>query len=231
VSLQLDLAQIGGLNKLEEGNAYLWFLEIQVPTDPDPTVFRFVRSPYRVDFGTFSTGVPITWDPFSFDVEPLRSDSDGTLNGVRVSVSNVTRTIQSALETYEGLVDSPVRVMLVNRRDLASGLPLFEFRGEVLFSSADSRAVAIDVGLFNLQSKNFPGRRAQRSSCRFLYGGGSCGYDTTRFGSLGTCDKTLDGSNGCEAHGDDEVAAGLARLHPARFGGFPGIARVGGLGT
>ena len=226
-----DLSQISGLNKLEEGNAYIWLLEIQVPTDPNPTVFRLVRSPYRLDFGTFSNGAAITYEPFAFEVEPLRSESDGTLTGLRVSVSNVTRTVQSALESYDGLVDQPVRIMLVNRRDLASGLPLFELRGEVLFSAADENTVQIDVGLFNLQSKSFPARRAQRGTCRLLYGGAACGYDTTRFGSLQSCDKTRDGGNGCEVHGDEEVAAGLTRRHPQRFGGFPGIARSGGIGT
>ena len=70
--------------------------------------------------------------------------------------------------------------------------------------------------LFDIQ---VPQDRFTESRCPWVYKGPICRYN----GSLPSCDHSLAGANGCQVHGEDEVANGLPALHPLLFGAFPGI--------
>jgi phage-related protein len=76
---------------------------------------------------------------------------------------------------------------------------------------AGREAVLLELGCFPAEHVLVPGRTTQGLRCVWAYRGEHCGY----VGSLETCDRTLDGSNGCTKHFIDE---------PLRFGGFPGSA-------
>ena len=38
-----------------------------------------------------------------------------------------------------------------------------------------------------------------------------------------TCDKTVDGTAGCQVKGSNEVLRGFTRNHPRFFGAFPAV--------
>lgn len=73
-----------------------------------------------------------------------------------------------------------------------------------------------------VEGSEVPRRTTQESGCQNDYKRGLCSYR----GSLATCDKSLDGPNGCRVHFPDIQYAdtdGTRTLTPSRpFGGFPG---------
>ncbi len=222
-------AEVSELNQLSQGNAYVWLLEIEVPTDPVAR-YRLNNSAHEVEWGTASTGTPFAYSPFPFQVTGVRRDANGSQTNVMVTASNVERQLQAAIENYDGLIGQPASLFLVNKLLLGTGTPLLEVQGEIITHRATARDISFEIGTSNLYRSNFPALRISPLFCSHKYGGILCGYDTTRTGALQTCDKTLDGTDGCRVHGDDEEAASLERQHPARWGAFPGVPRNRGGG-
>ena len=98
-------------------------------------------------------------------------------------------------------------------------------QGEVVSAAVKSEAIVLQVSAFNLYQLQFPPFIHSRRRCRWIFGSAECGYNTEVAGAgFSTCNKTLEN---CEERGDDEVAQGFARAHPARFGAFTGIPRAG----
>lgn len=163
----------------------------------------------------------IQYWPWPIKRQPIERDSDGNVTELLVDVCNIGRDISMRLENgwFRGQLCT---LKIFNESTIASN----EYYSERFYvrdvTTTDSWAT-FRLGAFNLFERPFPANRFLRTRCGRVYGGTDCGYDTTRSGALTTCDKTLSGANGCEAHGTDEVAAGLVRLHPLRFGGFPSI--------
>ena len=75
-----------------------------------------------------------------------------------------------------------------------------------------AQGASAQLGDISLYDVFVPASRIGKRYCRFKYKDDACAYT----GALPTCDKSLDGPNGCIAHGDDGN-------HPERFGGFPGV--------
>lgn len=213
---------------------WLWLLEIEVPsTSTTKGVLRLAANDTPVTWGTFSDGTAKVYSPFPFQLGPVQSDNEGTIETMTIVASNVSREAESALQHFGGLIGEKARLHLVNADELDSVVPYWFAEGDVLNASSNVSAATIEIGQVNVQQYTFPGQRVSRGSCRHRndYGGLLCGYNTLRVGSLQTCDFSLDGPNGCTVHGDDEVSAGLPRLHPLRWGGFKGVPRKTGLGS
>jgi lambda family phage minor tail protein L len=213
--------------KLHSTDPFVWCYEIEIPTDP-PTRYRFVANyPSTITFRGN------TYYPFPVAHSVVRSDVDGSLQSTTLSMSNVTKLIVSTLDTYEGLIGQPVRIMLVNTLELTSGRAAIEDDYTIETTAVDQEAVTARLALYNLYAVNFPGNRLMRGHCRFQYRGPECGYVVPESaGGLTSCDKSYDGPNGCIVHGTNENANGYTKRHPQRFGGFPGIPRpltTGGL--
>ncbi len=229
MALPLSGPEIAKANELDPGLPYLWFLEIFVPSAAPGEMVRYVSNPVDRDFGQDSQGDPVTYNAGNFQVGRIRRDAEGIFPVVTVVASNVSRILQAALEDHGGLVDSDARVFLVNAALIGTGKATWDLSGKVVRSRSKGTDATIEIGLPNLVQRNFPAERVTRDFCRLRYGGSGCGYDAGRGGALQACDKTKDGANGCQVHGDDEVAASLPRQHPKRFGGFPGMKRRGGV--
>lgn len=209
-------------------------LEVEVGSAP-VTRYRFVHSPESVTFGQSSTGEPLVYSPGSFEVNAISQDNRGTQQQLRIQVQNLTREAQAAIELYEGLVGSEVRVLIVHRSRLSRGKPAFEWVGEILQTDSVQDSVSITAGQYSLQARTFPSNKVNRKRCRHEYAGPVCGYAVPASDPayLPTCDFSLDGPNGCNVHGDSEDAAAgafIVRIHPERFGAFPGTPRRTGLG-
>lgn len=167
-----------------------------------------------------------SYTPFNIGRTEITEDTEGTVQNLSVSVTNVDRVVQGYLEAGK-LIGKSVTLYIIPIDSGSAGSYSSEEAVAISLKiqnvTADELAVTFELGQVNLFDQPFPRNRFIRSTCTKKYGSAECGYDTTRSGALATCSKKIDGSNGCIAHGDDEVAAGLPRLHPLLYGGFKGI--------
>ena len=165
-----------------------------------------------------------TYHPFPVSIGDITEYGDGSLPEVMVEVQDPERLLGPMLYDNIGFTDAPVELLKVHAdhltpEDVAEGYR-YVVQATEPASETSYRFRLAEKPLLRTQS---PRERILPGKCRFSYGGAQCGYDLTRTGALPTCDLTLNGANGCVAHGDDEDAAGLTRRHPRRFGGFPTV--------
>ena len=205
-------------NLLASQGRWVWLYELEVPTDP-PTRYRFIRDPAQILFrGNIYAPFPITHS------EVTESDQ-ADLPSLKLTASNASREIIAVLNAHNGLVGQPCRVILTHSLVIPTNDSVWEEDFTILDTTANDEAVTCTLGNMNLYEARLPGERLMRFYCRHEYKGGLCGYavSTAHPAYLDTCDKSLRGLNGCNAHGDSEQAAGIQQVHPASFGGFPGI--------
>lgn len=206
-------------NQLATGERFFWLYEIEVPTEP-PTVYRLTRGPEAVAYQGFS------YSPFPIRHDTIERDAEGNLPTTRLTVSNVSREIVRTLELYEGLVGQRVRIILAHTLTAGvDGAPVAQEDFRIRDSSADAKAASFTLATRDLFEQTIPKTRMMRTHCRHQYRSAECGYslDETNPNYLPTCDKSLDGPNGCRVHGASYTTAGETPIHPDRFGGFPGI--------
>ncbi|MCC7202453.1 MAG: hypothetical protein IT393_07330 [Nitrospirae bacterium] len=184
-------------NKLSTSSVWLTLLQVEVS---DTTTIYLVPNPQSVTFDGH------TYNPFPCKIEPVRSDAKGGLNEVVVSVSNVTREISAYVEAND-LRGRTVRLIGVNSANLSDPTAKV-FDEEYIITEIDitEQLVNFRLGHVRFLQQNFPGSRFFRDNCRWVYKSTECGYS----GGMTSCDKILEDSNGCRAHGNQ-----------SRFGGFP----------
>lgn len=205
-------------NLLASGMEFIWLYEIEVPTSP-PTRYRFVRDTASREFRGN------TYSPFPISHSDTKQDTKGNLPTVTLSVSNATREIIDTLNTYNGLIGQPVRVLLTHELALSTNEAIIEHEYQITNTTVNEESVTAILGDLHIYNAKVPAQRMMRFYCRHQYKDARCGYavptDSAHY--LPTCDKSLYGANGCKIHGTSEANAGLAVIHPRRFGGFPGI--------
>ena len=99
---QLLLAGGGSIaapDGFEQGSPIFVFLEVIIPGDN--VVFRFVRNSKPVDFQTDTGGADLTWEASNFGIEAILQDNTGGQPELKITVENVTRKMQSALEQVQ----------------------------------------------------------------------------------------------------------------------------------
>ena len=214
----LDPFLMAEKNLLATGGQWLWLYEIEVPTDP-PTRYRFVRTQEQV---TFRGNI---YYPFPITHTVMRQTDSGDVPTITMTASNVSREIIATLESHQGLIGQPARIILANMDSLSTGQGAIEQDFRIMTMTAKEEACAATLGDFSLYEQFFPAQRLMRHFCRHQYRSAGCGYavPSSDANYLATCDKSYDGANGCTVHGTSETAAGVAVVHPERFGGFPGI--------
>jgi len=209
MSAPVTPAQAAIKNALALGRPYVWLFEFQVPTTP-PERIRLAAHDEDVSYGTNSVGAPLVYSPYDVRLDPIEQNTDGDLVNLRVTVSNVRRELMALVEAYNALIGQPAFMQLVHLDLLSDADPLVAIDGKVASASATAESIVFEVGLYYPSRGTFPTGRVSRDWCRFRYKGVRCGYT----GALPSCDKSLDGANGCEVHGNGP-----------RFGGFPGAPR------
>jgi len=205
-------------NQLATSEQFVWLYEVWVPTVPE-TVYRLARRQESVEFEGY------TYSPFPIGHNAIVRDQAGDLPSTSIVVSNITREIIATLESHDGLVGQKARIILTHTLLGGTSQMVGEETFEILSSTATAKSATFTLGSTNLFDAQVPKARMARFHCRHQYQGGECGYslDSSHANYLPKCDKTLNGLNGCNAHGASYTAAGLTPIHPARFGGFPGI--------
>lgn len=213
------------MHALESGEPWKILYEIEVPTSP-PTRLRFVKGTPSAAQLSFRGNL---YYPFPVTHASETVDTEGNLQETTITVSNVSREIVTLLEAHQGLVGQPVRIILIHNTELVGGTeqPSLETDYRIASATYTEEAVTARLANHNAYRTNFPALRLMRRTCRYRYRDAkTCGYNVpVASGGLATCDFSLNGPNGCEEHGANELANGFTVRHPARFGGFPGIPR------
>ena len=212
--------------QLADQYPWIWLYEVEVPTTP-PTRYRLTNYDRTIYFGASTQGVPLEYTPFPCVQTDVEQSAEGDLPSLQLQVSNESLFIRSILEDYDGLVGQPIEIKLVHTLELDNPASALKFFGEIQSCRASLDRVTWTIGSRSLTAATIPGQRYIRGHCRFRYGDERCGYDLNNSALAAahpSCPKSL---TACELRGDAEVAAGLDRQHPARFGGWPGIPRQG----
>ena len=199
----LSIATVIEKNSIASNTPFLVALDINV-TDPatgaSVEILRVVRNTEPIPF------MGNSYEPANFDIETKQES--GTQPTVTLTIRDYTKAIQGRMQAYGGGVGFKVTVMVLNAGALDLPPEVVEYF-DVVGASAANYACSFTLGAENALMRVFPRRRQIRDFCSFQYKDpDTCGYA----GSLSTCDLTLRGANGCNAHGNQ-----------ARFGGFPGI--------
>jgi lambda family phage minor tail protein L len=192
--------------KNKQSSASSWLTLLDVVVSSSVTLY-LTPNPASVAFDS------LTYSPFALTVSPVGSDSKGGLPDVEVTVQNVSQVISAYLEAND-MRGQRVRLRIVHSDNLADATrTAFDESYEITGISVTELAVTFLLSHLRLLDQRFPGGRFLRDNCRWLYKSTECGY----VGALATCDKILEGTNGCRAHANQ-----------TRFGGFPGLVAVGG---
>lgn len=193
-------------NLLHSNEAWHVLFEIFVS---DNEVFRLVNNEAAVTFGGNE------YSPFPIGFEQLEESTRGDLPYVNVVVSNVDRMVSGYLESHGGLLDKKVVMRFVHESNLTTSTATIESNFVIRETSVSQESVSFRLSVSPFFEVDLPHQLYYRHRCRWQFkGAGTCGWTSGGTGSSETCDKTLDGPNGCAAH-----------LNQARFGGFPGIPR------
>lgn len=193
--------------------AELWTVQVS-----DSTARRVTSNTESITFDGH------TFTPYPISRTEITRGSKGEITSASVVVPCLSTQDYSRLSDLRG---RRVTLQQVNTATLGDSSNCYQYVFVVQSVVVRDFLATVILGQTNLNTISIPAQRINRTRCRWLpaYGGTECGYDTTRSGALSSCDGTLNGANGCTAHGTDEVAAGRARLHPLRFGGEPDVAK------
>lgn len=192
-------------NKLDMPSAWLPLVTVEVSASE---ILRLVPNPTNVAFRGD------TYVAFGLEIDEAVQDSKGGLHDLNISISNVTREISAYVELHE-LRGARVTILYVNSANLADpDAVVAEERYEIMsIQVKGSQFVSFTLGHDRINQHQFPSGRFLRDNCRWIYKSLECGYS----GGLVSCDKILEGSNGCRAH-----------ANVPRFGGFPLLTPVPG---
>ena len=194
----LSLSAMLEKNKATQSTPWISLLEIQIKGTEE--VIRIAHNTESVEWGG------ATWVAFPFEFGEAKEDSK-EYPEVDVTVSNVTRFLQSYIEQYEGCAGSTAILRVI----YAGNLGITNYKAEIeesfciTSSTADANWVTFKLGSAEPNSIRFPLHRYLKNHCNFRFKSCACGY----VGTATTCDKT---KIACEALGN-----------LSRYGGYPSI--------
>lgn len=210
----LSVAANAERHSLASGEAWVLLLYLQLSGED----LRLARNIDPVTFDAGDGAGPQIYSPFSFKLGDFAQSTNGQLPQLDLSASNIGRILQGVLMQYGGAVGADVKLYVVNTAS-PGGEAQLELDFEVSSTTANAKLVNFKLGASSPLRSVFPLHRFYPNHCIWRYNspalqatnnplGQQCMYS----GPLLTCSLTLDGPNGCEAHGNS-----------IRFGGFPGI--------
>lgn len=198
----LSIANVIEANRVSSDVAFLIFIDVEI-VDPATgvvvTELNFVRNTEDI----ILNGKP--YQKSSFDISI--SQESGKQSEVTLTVTDYTQALQSFMEEYGGGVGSNVTMSIQSAAELDAAPDLVEYF-QITGASASDYIQNFTLGAENALMLTFPRRRQTRDFCQWRYKGEGCGY----VGALESCDLTLQGTNGCDVHGNS-----------LNFGGFPGM--------
>jgi len=187
-------------NKL--GSTSPWILLYEIQVDATPTSYYFAAYPESVDWNG------VTWTPMGVRHTDFKEDAKGSIPSATLTIGDPLRIVGNTLEAGENIIGYTTKIHLVHSTYLTDPSAAVTHEYEVTGATLTQDAVSLTLGLSGLIVRSFPSNRFLRDSCRWRYKSTECGY----IGALASCDKTLQGGDGCESHNNEP-----------RFGGFPSI--------
>lgn len=212
---------------------WIWLFSMTSPDDGpvldldgESRVLAATANPVPVQWGTDASGQPQAWQPWDVAFGELPQNTEGTIDGLQLGVSNVFGLIEEYADANDGFADHILRMILVHPEALDNPNAALTTKLRVNdISSIDDNALVLNLSLHNFADTTVPTRLFSRQ-CRYRYRGPGCDFigDPGNV-ELGQCVKTF---AACQLRGEWEVANGLAAtledaLHPGRFGGQPAL--------
>lgn len=201
--------------KQHNPNPWIWLYKIELEITTINTTLARLTS-----FSEQVTALGKAWYPFPISHQPIRSDSAGNLPQLEIVISNVRREFTRLLQLADGATGNKVTVSLVHKDHMLTADAIsqsFQIRG----TTATAQSITLRCEMPDFYAMPIPRDLFLRNRCRWRFKSIECGYE----GSDTVCTKSLTGTNGCIAHGNDEANNGRPRLHPRNFGGFPALPR------
>lgn len=200
------------LEKNKVASASVWFMLAEI--DLNGTLLRITNNNADVLFNGEN------YTPFPFEVSSMDNNSSGKVPSLSLNVSNVTKAVQHYVEASQGLVDSIVKIMVVNSDNLTEDYTELTLNYTIINTSVSPEWVTFKLGAPNPMMQRYPKDRYLAKYCNWTYNspavraagenlGIECGYT----GALTSCDRTQED---CEAHSNVR-----------RFGGYPGLSENG----
>ena len=212
----MTLSATAFIEKNKLATNYTWLILMDI-TLPDTSVIRICGNSENVTWPVSGGNV---YTAFPFDIAEIGDTSKGEVPSVNIKISNVTRSMEPYLDTYDGMIGSTVKLYVVNSKNvttpsLGAGVnnanPEVELEYEIISSGSDSMWATFTIGAANPFNKRFPRNRIMRNLCRYkAFKGDQCQY----VGAQTSCDRTLDTCRN-------------TMLNEEHFGGFPGVGSRG----
>ena len=192
--MTLTQGQLGQVEDRRQDAPFVWLVEIPIPDTVSPQVARITSHSEAVEYSNTSSGAALSYTPRNLEIDAIREDTKATQQGLRLTISNANRELLGLVDSYDGLEDVEVTIMLVNLETLSEP-PYLQQKGRIAGVSATNTAITFELGRTDISRSRLPANRCQRGYCSFVYKGARCGYT----GAIATCDKTPHGPNGCDA--------------------------------
>jgi len=160
---------------------------------------------YYTSYTTDITFDGVTYSKFPITHEQVTENTTGEIDEVKIAIGNVSRLIQSYLESYD-LRGKKVSIKTVWANDLADTSNYIEDIYYIDSYVADQNNVTFKLtSKYDVLNLELPTRKYSRNYCCWKFKSDECGYS----GGETECNKTL---TRCRELGNQQ-----------RFGGFPSI--------
>lgn len=201
MSTPLSIATVIEKNKVAGSVPFLVCLEITIRDNNSLFVetVRVVNNPEDV----IVQGVEFGKGAFSLSIK----QESGSQADVSLSMHDYTKTVITKMNLYGGGIGFKVKMLVVNSAQLEQPPEIVEFF-EVVSATAQGFSATLGLGAENFLVKQVPGRTQLRDFCSWGFKDHNCGYT----GSQQTCDRSLNGANGC-----------ALKSNTRNFGGYPAI--------
>ncbi len=175
----------------------------------DARIYNKVLSQEEIDDlyndGIVIRDIPIRYLAFNFDMSTNKMTNAGEIPTVKITVSNIERTLQSYVEDLDGLIGSTCKMTIVNAANLSLDYAELEQTWDIVQTVVTEKTVQFQLSLPNLLRTRYPLTRFLSQHCSHTYKLSECGY----VGALPRCKRTLDD---CKVH-----------ENTTRYGGYPGL--------
>lgn len=200
--LTISSDAISEKNKLSNSGAWLLLLEVIYPGE---TSIRVCLNTENI------TWDGETWYGVPFNLDDIEESNEGEVTETSITVYDIERRIIPYIDAYDGGVGATAYIYIVHSNHLDNTTPELDMDFEILDVNINHKSqVKFKLGGENLSNYRSPPDIFLQSHCRYKeFKGSLCGYT----GAETECDRTF--------------ARCKELNNQRRFGGFPGIGRLG----
>ncbi len=200
-------ALIAKANEPRSGKAWfrLYDIELQTSTTESRWVLLTSSDQNVIYRGRTYLAYPITHDS-------VKQRAGGALPSVQLTIGNFDGVAEQYLRSYDGLEGRRVRIRRVHEDLVTSDADTVAYDYTVRLAKPAGAVVVLELGEAPLHEVAFPSTRLVRGTCQDRFRGPRCGWAIGMPGNAASCDYSLDGANGCVAHGNED-----------RFGATPSL--------